>query len=242
MPGLPGLFFLPPNWRRIPSFILRIRQRHQATLLSAHWDDSDGGFVYEATNRMKDGAVIVGFNDGFTTTDGLFSPSSFEVAATVRNYNVEFRNEWAINPADSKDGVPGILYGRYPGDTYAGGNPWVLSSAALANLFYRAAAEVASAKEGELPSAAARAAWADAFGVPEADFPESADAAADVFLRAGDSVLLRLRHHVAADGFHLAEQIDRDTGAQVSAQDLTWSYAETLSAMHSRAEFLALAA
>jgi hypothetical protein len=32
-----------------------------------------------------------------------------------------------------------VLIGRYPGDTYAGGNPWVLSTAALAQLLYRAA-------------------------------------------------------------------------------------------------------
>ncbi|RYY69442.1 hypothetical protein EON63_23660 [archaeon] len=35
--------------------------------------------------------------------------------------------------------LPGVLYGRYGGDTYAGGNPWVLSTAALAGLFYRGA-------------------------------------------------------------------------------------------------------
>jgi glucoamylase len=32
--------------------------------------------------------------------------------------------EWDINRIDNKAGVPGILYGRYPGDSYAGGNPW----------------------------------------------------------------------------------------------------------------------
>ena len=26
--------------------------------------------------------------------------------------------------ADNAAGAPGILIGRYPGDTYAGGNPW----------------------------------------------------------------------------------------------------------------------
>lgn len=207
-----------------------------ATLLSAHWDSSGGGFVFEATNRQKDGAVIVGFNDGFTEADGMFAPTSFEVAATVRNYNLEFCHEWAINPTDTKAGVPGILYGRYPGDTYAGGNPWVLSSSALANLFYRGAIELKTS--GAMPSAAAQEAWAEAFGLTT--FPASAAAAAGVFLRAGDSVLLRVRHHVEVDGFHLAEQIDRNTGSQKSAEDLTWSYAETLSAMDSRGKFLAL--
>lgn len=210
-----------------------------ATLLSAHWDASGGGFVFEATNRMKDGAVIVGFNDGYAESDGLFAPSGFEVAATVRNYNAEFCNEWAINEADSKDNVPGILYGRYPGDTYAGGNPWVLSSSALANLFYRAGREVL--QKNQAPSDDARAAWASAFGLGGSEsFPTSPSGAAEVFLRAGDSVLLRVRSHVETDGFHLAEQIDRDSGLQKSAKDLTWSYAETLSAMDARGKLVAL--
>ena len=60
-----------------------------ATLLSNHWmssnDGDDDGYVFESDNRLKDGAVIVGFNDGYTLDDGLFGPTSFEVAATVRS-------------------------------------------------------------------------------------------------------------------------------------------------------------
>jgi hypothetical protein len=44
-----------------------------------------------------------------------------------------------------------------------------------------------------------------------------------VFAAQGDGVMLRLRSHVAGDGFHLDEQIDRNTGKQMSAEDLTWS-------------------
>ena len=51
-----------------------------------------------------------------------------------------------------------------------------------------------------------QAVWADVFGE---DFPSSVSSAADMFLRAGDSVLLRLYSHVEADGFHLYEQLDR---------------------------------
>lgn len=47
-------------------------------------------------------------------------------------------------------------------------------------------------------------------------------------------MLQRLRHHVEGDGFHLFEQIDENNGSQMSAEDLTWSYAEVLNAMHSR--------
>ena len=33
-------------------------------------------------------------------------------------------------------GDVGILIGRYPGDSYAGGNPWQLLTAVLGELFY----------------------------------------------------------------------------------------------------------
>ena len=55
----------------------------------------------------------------FGQADGLYAPTSFAVAATVRNYNLEFCHEWSINVQDTLNGVPGVLYGRYPGDTYA---------------------------------------------------------------------------------------------------------------------------
>lgn len=37
---------------------------------------------------------------------------------------------------DDAAGKPGILIGRYPGDVYAGGNPWQLLTAATAEFFY----------------------------------------------------------------------------------------------------------
>ena len=46
--------------------------------------------------------------------------------------------------------------------------------------------------------------------------------------------MIRLRSHVVADDFHLDEQIDRNTGVQMSAKDLTWSYAEVLNAVTAR--------
>jgi len=39
-----------------------------------------------------------------------------KVAATVAVYNSSFCKEYAINVLDNTQKVPGILYGRYPGD------------------------------------------------------------------------------------------------------------------------------
>lgn len=204
-----------------------------ATLYKNHYN---GAFVQECAARTMDSAVIVGFNDGFDSSDNLFAPTSLEVAKTVNSYNTMFCNEYAINTADTKAGLPGVLYGRYSHDTYAGGNPWVLSTAALAQLLYRAANFIV--ENQAVPAADVLAVWKSALNAP-ADLPTTVNELAQVFFNNGDGVLLRLRSHVTARQFHLDEQIDRNTGAQVSAQDLTWSYAEVLNAMHQRDVFLA---
>lgn len=46
--------------------------------------------------------------------------------------------------------------------------------------------------------------------------------------------MYRLYSKVKADNGHIAEQIDRNNGAQKNAKDLTWSYANILSAMKER--------
>eukprot|EP00913_Durusdinium_trenchii_P020751 g19491.t1 len=64
---------------------------------------------------------------------------------TIRAYNKEFCSLYALNQEESGNGRPGILYGRYAADKYGGedgGNPWVLITAALANLLYQAASQV----------------------------------------------------------------------------------------------------
>lgn len=57
---------------------------------------------------------------------------------------------------------------------------------------------------------------------------------AQAALNAGDSVMARLYKYVKNDGGHIAEQIGKNSGAQTSAKDLTWSYANILSAMQQR--------
>jgi GH15 family glucan-1,4-alpha-glucosidase len=43
--------------------------------------------------------------------------------------------------------------------------------------------------------------------------------------------MFRLYEHVKAKNGHVDEQISKTTGDQVSAKDLTWSYANIFSAM-----------
>lgn len=57
---------------------------------------------------------------------------------------------------------------------------------------------------------------------------------AQAAMDAGDAVMYRLYKYVKNDNGHIAEQIGRNSGLQTSAKDLTWSYANILSAMQQR--------
>jgi len=197
--------------------------------LSAHYNQQ---FVYESTNRQKDAAVIIAFNEGYS--GGLFGPTSVEVAATIKSYNTLFCTQYQINQKDNNNSVPGILYGRYEGDKYSGGNPWVLTTAGLAQLFYRGAS-VTLEKEA-IPEEKAYNIWKSILNIQDTLTLSYIDFAQKL-ASAGDSVLARIAYHVKANGFHLYEQIDRNTGQQKSAYDLTWSYAAVLKAMKARSQF-----
>jgi glucoamylase len=53
------------------------------------------------------------------------------------------------------------------------------------------------------------------------------------FVARGDAFMATLRELIPADG-HMAEQVDRNTGAPASARDLTWSYAAFIEASRLR--------
>lgn len=140
-----------------------------------------------------------------------------------------FCGEYSINQADIKAGVPGILIGRYPGDSYAGGNPWQLLTAIYAKTFYQGAN--ALMEQNGFLKEEDRKAWFDLLSLPEsATLTEQIEAS----LNAGDSVMYRLYQYVKNDGGHIAEQINKNSGAQLSAKDLTWSFANILNTMKER--------
>jgi hypothetical protein len=143
------------------------------------------------------------------------------VASTVNQYNNLFCNEYEINRADSASGTAGVLYGRYGGDIYGGGNPWVLTTAALAQLLYRAAIYVLNSpySTGSVypVSSDALNMWKLALNSPDPLPASNTSALADFFAAAGDGVLLRLRFHVNGYNWHLFEQLDKITGYSVWA-------------------------
>lgn len=181
------------------------------------------------TNRQQDGAVI----HAFSSFPGYYSWTDSKVSATIRKYAKTFCDEYPINQKDNEAGIPGILIGRYPGDVYAGGNPWQLLTAVLAELFYKGA--TAMTQHNFVLEAEDKKEWSLLFNLPEtASQSDIAMAAA----KAGDAVLFRLWKYVKNDNGHINEQIEKNNGKQTSAEDLTWSYANILTALHYRSTHL----
>lgn len=140
------------------------------------------------------------------------------------------RPQFPINSKDSANGVPGVLIGRYVGDMYGGGNPWILLSAYLAQSFYRGAQYTQSVRA--LPEPEAMRRWRAVMPQLRADVTH--EEFATQLLQMGDGVMQRIYFHVMGAGFHLSEQLDRVTGVEFSAFDLTWSYATVLQALQLR--------
>lgn len=199
----------------------------------------NGQFVSETQSRQKDAAVFEAFNHGYLG-DGVMAATSKEVAGTVGTFVDLFCSQYSINGADTAAGVPGVLIGRYDGDHYAGGNPWHLLTASLAQVLYRGAAESLDVHRGlSNSSAVGEALWRSLLAVPqEADMSSLAEAMAG----AGDGVMVRLKKHLNGDNnnLHCNEQLDRNTGVPMSAKDLTWSYANVLTAIHARKKYVSL--
>eukprot|EP00928_Gymnodinium_smaydae_P018804 TRINITY_DN1716_c0_g3_i1.p1 TRINITY_DN1716_c0_g3~~TRINITY_DN1716_c0_g3_i1.p1 ORF type:complete len:551 (-),score=106.00 TRINITY_DN1716_c0_g3_i1:396-2048(-) len=184
--------------------------------LSGHVQED--GFVIEEVNRQKDTAVIEAFNVG-DLNDGVFAPLSREVISTLIGLSRTFCKAFDVNQKAAAQNKSGLLFGRYEGDGYAGGNPWVLLTASAATLLYRQS--LALSNGSVLPSGIEFAALI------------GQDVTATSLLGAGDSIMNFMKTFLT-NGLHMNEQIDRTSGALLSAKDLTWNYANVLKAMKAR--------
>ena len=199
------------------------------TATKTHWKD---GYLFESTNRPLDGAVI---HSIATFGKYLYPPESSEAAATIKVLTKAFCREYPINQEEIAAGKPGLLIGRYPGDSYAGGNPWQLLTAVLAELFYLGGQatmkEVRQRGDFSLRYSEYKE-WIELLKLKEGSTASDLAAAQ---VAAGDAVMTSLWSHVQDAGGRVDEQIDKHTGKQTSAEGLTWSYANILHALHVRA-------
>jgi glucoamylase len=152
------------------------------------------------------------------------------------------RSQWAdpgskyfypINEADAQRGI-GPMLGRYPGDVYdgdtdaqVGDHPWAVSTANLAELYYRLAKQITTS--GTVPLDNLSAGFFGQVGVGASSNPADASAA---LAGAADQMLRAVVFH--SDHLELSEQFDATTGFEKSVSNLSWSYASFLSAVRAK--------
>ncbi|MEJ2227880.1 MAG: glycoside hydrolase family 15 protein, partial [Alphaproteobacteria bacterium] len=190
---------------------LKARAAPLLAMLDGFWSPETG--IYRSrlfpdgrpSSKDTDMSVILGvLHAGML--EGPHNVDDPKVLATLSAAEDYFAEALSINAKGQAEAYKGAAFGRYRGDAYFNGGAWFPCTFAAAEFHYRLAA---SAK-----------ASADSISVAE-------------HLAKGDAIMEHARQFIPASG-ELTEQFDRDTGASLSAHDLSWSYAAFLTAWEAR--------
>ncbi len=222
--------------------------------LDYHWNEKLG-YITETINQLNnkggglDSAIVLGVLYGSDWSEAAYLPEwsvrDDRVMGTVAALRDAFAKEYPINQANPQEPP---LIGRYPGDKYDGnqfvqGNPWVLTTVALAEYYYTLAhvyknshlpVEITQHNRRFFEQLNIKVLVATTY---EYDTPEYNNVMT-ALIAEGDRYMQRINYHSACTWdyscMHYAEQIDAKTGRQTSAEDLTWGYVSILRAMQAR--------
>ncbi|KAK0464222.1 glucoamylase [Desarmillaria tabescens] len=164
-----------------------------------------------------------------------FQPCSDKALASLKVYVDAFRSIYTINSGIASNAA--VATGRYPEDSYQGGNPWYLTTAAVAEQLYDAI--IVWKQTGSIEVTSTSLAFFTQFsssittGVYDSSTTTYSDLLAAVQTFADGFLAINAKYTPSGGG--LAEQYSRNTGSPLSPADLTWSYAATLTALGARA-------
>ncbi|KAI6098118.1 glycoside hydrolase family 15 protein [Pisolithus sp. B1] len=207
------LCFLQSFWNSTPGYVVANPGVHRSgidantVLASIHTFDVDAGC--DATT---------------------YQPCSDKALANLKVYVDSFRRVYTIN-----SGIPeneAIATGRYFEDGYQGGNPWYLTTFAVAEQLYDAL--IVWAKQGCMNVTDVSLDFFRMFDVSVSTGTYATSSSTyGTLMRAiqafADGFIAINANYTPSDG-SLAEQYSRTNGTPVSAVDLTWSYASALTA------------
>jgi glucoamylase len=231
--------------------------RQLQAAMQDHWLEEKGyyGFFAGRTVDLQnveqtkpgenlDTAVLMAAVHG-RMTDGRYSLLDDRILATAVRLEDFFAERYGLNRRRASN--EGIVYGRYQGDTYYGGNPWVFITATVAEACYRLAELVArgaslpvtSRSQSFIERALRRAGAALPAGEGERGLSDSdlRRLPRGLILRGDD--ILRAMQRWSSNSGALPEQYDQESGAPASAANLSWSHAALLAATDARTAALA---
>ena len=208
--------------------------------LQSYWN---GQYIVANTNSNdgrsgKDSNTILGSIHIFDTEAGCdastFQPCSDKVLANLKVYVDSFRSIYGINSGKGIGNAAAV--GRYPEDVYFNGNPWYISTAAVAEQLYDAIYQWN--KTSSITITPTSLSFFKDFlpsitpGIYTSNSPTYTSLLPAIKSYA-DGFLTIIQTYTPPNGA-LAEQFDRNTGSPLSAHDLTWSYASFLTAINAR--------
>lgn len=219
------------------------------------WSASRSSLLYEygqvlgGKTSYLDTSVILAILHGYAD-DGFYGPTNEQVLSSALRIATSFISVYPVNniTTDSAGRPLGIAIGRYPEDAYngtgtqaGGGNPWYLTTAALAEFMYRVSKEYSSAEQIVVSSVSK----------PFFDFfaPSAKLVTGQTYIQStkqfrqaingingwGDAFVRTIKQYMPASGA-LSEQFNKKTGQPQGAADLSWSYAALLTAAFARAD------
>lgn len=175
-------------------------------------------------------ASIHTFDPEATCDDITFQPCSSRALANHKVYTDSFRSVYSLNSGIA-EGVA-VAVGRYPEDTYYNGNPWFLSNLAAAEQLYDAIYQWNKIGSISITSTSL-AFFQDIYSSAAVGTYSSSTSTFTSIINAAktyaDGYISIVQAHAMTNG-SLSEQYDKSSGAELSARDLTWSYAAVLTA------------
>ncbi|KAM6502078.1 glucoamylase [Amanita muscaria] len=208
--------------------------------LQSYWN-SGAGYITANTGggrSGKDSNTVLGSIHTFDEAAGCdattFQPCSDKALSNLKVYVDSFRSIYGIN-----SGVPsnqGVAVGRYPEDVYFNGNPWYLSTLAVAEQLYDSL--IVWNKQGSITVTSTSQPFFSTFvsniatGTYTSGSSTFSTLTTSIKSFADDFVAFVAKYTPSGGG--LGEQFDRNTGTPTSAVDLTWTYASLLTAVGAR--------
>lgn len=170
------------------------------------------------------------FDPEATCDDVTFQPCSPRALANHKVYTDSFRSVYSVDSGIA-EGVA-VSVGRYPEDSYYNGNPWFLTTTAAAEQLYDAIYQWN--KIGSITiTSTSLAFFKDVYSSAAVGTYASGSTAFTAIISAvktyADGYMSIVQTHAMTNG-SLSEQFDKATGSELSARDLTWSYAALLTA------------
>jgi glucoamylase len=208
--------------------------------LQSYWNTA--GYITANTGGGRSGkdanTVLASIHtfDAAAGCDALtFQPCSDVALSNLLTYVNAFRSIWSIN-AGLANNVAAAT-GRYPEDSYMGGNPWYLATLAVAEQLYDSL--IVWNQQQAINVTSLSLPFFQLFDSSITAGTYASTSATFTTLTTGvktfaDGFVAKVAQYTPSDG-SLSEQYSKTDGTPLSATDLTWSYAATLTAFDARA-------